>query len=278
LPELDNYRIFWQFIVDNNHSLIGDAMGSVDGKVVLVTGAARGIGYATARYLHDEGAAVIATASRSSQVKSLAEEFDSDRWSARALDVTKEEDVASAVEYTVAAYGRMDGIVNNAGVLVPNDVASATADEYQRTFDVNVKGVFLGCKYAVPALIESGGGSIVNFGSINSLAAEKQLTLYTASKGAVLMLTKAVALDFAHQGVRANAICPAFVDTELNVPHYTRLGGRQALEDGLPDWQPIGRPIEAVEIAQSVAFLLSDASRAITGTSFVVDGGVLCKA
>lgn len=253
-------------------------MGSVDGKVVLVTGAARGIGYATARYLHDEGAAVIATASRSAQVKSLAEEFDSDRWSARALDVTKEEDVASAVEYTVAAYGRMDGIVNNAGVLVPNDVASATADEYQRTFDVNVKGVFLGCKYAVPALIESGGGSIVNFGSINSLAAEKQLTLYTASKGAVLMLTKAVALDFAHQGIRANAICPAFVDTELNVPHYTRLGGRQALEDGLPDWQPIGRPIEAVEIAQSVAFLLSDASRAITGTSFVIDGGVLCKA
>ena len=253
-------------------------MGSVDGKVVLVTGAARGIGYATARYLHDEGAAVIATASRSSQVKSLAEEFDSDRWSARAVDVTKEEDVAGAIEYTVAAYGRMDGIVNNAGVLFPNDVASATVDEYQRTFNVNVKGVFLGCKYAVPALIESGGGSIVNFGSINSLAAEKQLTLYTASKGAVLMLTKAVALDFAHQGIRANAICPAFVDTELNVPHYTRLGGRQALEDGLPDWQPIGRPIEAVEIAQSVAFLLSDASRAITGTSFVVDGGVLCKA
>jgi meso-butanediol dehydrogenase/(S,S)-butanediol dehydrogenase/diacetyl reductase len=79
------------------------------------------------------------------------------------------------------------------------------------------------------------------------------------------MLTKAVALDFAHQGIRANAICPAFVDTELNVPHYTRLGGRQALEDGLPDWQPIGRPIEAVEIAQSVAFLLSDASRKSSG-------------
>jgi meso-butanediol dehydrogenase/(S,S)-butanediol dehydrogenase/diacetyl reductase len=157
LSELDNCGIFWQFIVDNNHSVIGDAMGSVDGKVVLVTGAARGIGYATARYLHDEGAAVIATASRSSQVKSLAEEFDSDRWSARALDVTKEEDVAGAVEYTVAAYGRMDGIVNNAGVLFPNDVASATVDEYERTFNVNVKGVFLGCKYAVPALIESGG-------------------------------------------------------------------------------------------------------------------------
>jgi len=253
-------------------------MGSLDGKVVLITGATGGIGHATARHLHDEGAIVIATAPGSAQVKALADEFDSDRWAARVLDVTSEEDVAAAVEFTLAAYGRMDGIVNNAGILIPNDVVSATADEYERTFDVNVKGVFLGCKYAVPALIASGGGSIVNFGSINSLAAEKQLALYTASKGAVLMLTKAVALDFAHEGIRANAVCPAFVDTPLNVPHYTKLGGRQALEDALPDWQPIGRPIEPVEIGQSVAFLLSDASRAITGTSFVVDGGVLCKA
>lgn len=253
-------------------------MGSLDGKVVLITGAAGGIGHATARHLHDEGATVIATASGSSQVKALADEFDNDRWAVRTLDVTNEQDVASAVEFTVTTYGRMDGIVNNAGILIPNDVVSATADEYERTFGVNVKGVFLGCKYAVPALIESGGGSIVNFGSINSLAAEKQLALYTASKGAVLMLTKAVALDFAHLGIRANAVCPAFVDTPLNAPHYTKLGGRQALEDALPEWQPIGRPIEPVEIGQSVAFLLSDASRAITGTSFVVDGGVLCKA
>ena len=253
-------------------------MGSLDGKVVLITGAAGGIGHVTARHLHDEGATVVATAYSVDQVKVLADDFDSDRWAARVIDVTSEQDVASAVEFTVTTYGRLDGMVNNAGILIPNDVVSATADEYERTFDVNVKGVFLGCKYAVPALIASGGGSIVNFGSINSLAAEKQLALYTASKGAVLMLTKAVALDFAHEGIRANAVCPAFVDTPLNVPHYTKLGGRQALEDALPDWQPIGRPIEPVEIGQSVAFLLSDASRAITGTSFVVDGGVLCKA
>ena len=253
-------------------------MESLDGKVVLITGAAGVIGRATARHLHDEGATVVATASSSSSAKGLADEFDTNRWAARALDVTDERDVASAVDFTVTTYGRMDGIVNNAGILLPNDVVSATVDEYERTFDVNVKGVFLGCKYAVPALVASGGGSIVNIGSINSLAAEKQLTLYTASKGAVLMLTKAVALDFADRGIRANAVCPAFVDSPLNVPHYTRLGGRQALEDALPDWQPIGRPIEPVEIGQSVAFLLSDASRAITGTSFVVDGGVLCKA
>jgi meso-butanediol dehydrogenase/(S,S)-butanediol dehydrogenase/diacetyl reductase len=253
-------------------------MRSLEGKVIFITGAAGGIGRATARHLHDEGANVVATTFGEADTKALAEEFDSARWVARALDVTDEQDFASAVDFAVAKFGRLDGIVNNAGILLPNDVVSATADEYEKTFDVNVKGVYFGCKYAVPALLASGGGSIVNFGSINSLAAEKQLALYSASKGAVLMLTKAVALDFGGQGIRANAVCPGFVDTPLNEPHYTKLGGRQALDEALPEWQPIGRAIEPVEIGQSVAFLLSDASKAITGTAFVVDGGVLCKA
>jgi meso-butanediol dehydrogenase/(S,S)-butanediol dehydrogenase/diacetyl reductase len=101
------------------------------------------------------------------------------------------------------------------------------------------------------------------------------LTTYTASKGAVLTLTKAIALDFGAQGIRANTVCPGFVDTPLNVPHYEALG---ALEAGLPDFQPIGRAIEPIEIAHSVAFLLSDHSTAIPGTAFVVDGGVLAGA
>jgi NAD(P)-dependent dehydrogenase (short-subunit alcohol dehydrogenase family) len=182
------------------------------------------------------------------------------------------------VSSTVAQFGALNGIVNNAGVLIPGTILDASVEDYQKTFDVNVKGVFLGCKYAIPELIKAGGGSIVNFGSINSLAAEKLLTTYTASKGAVLMLTKAVALDFADRGIRANALCPGFVDTPLNVPHYEALGGRDALEAALPDFQPIGRAITPLEIAQPVAFLLSDASTAVTGTAFVVDGGVLSKA
>ena len=138
-------------------------------------------------------------------------------------------------------FGKLDGIVNNAGVLIPGTILDASVEDYQKTFDVNVKGVFLGSKYAIPELLKAGGGSIVNFGSINSIGAEKLLTTYTASKGAVLTLTKAIALDFGAQGIRANTLCPGFVDTPLNVPHYTALGGREELEAGLPDFQPIGR-------------------------------------
>lgn len=253
-------------------------MSSVDQKVVLVTGAAGGIGVAIAEDLYREGAIVIATARKKEQVDDLAGLHDDERWQAVALDVTDAEQVESVVDSIVERHGRLDGLVNNAGVLAPNDVPSSTIEEYDLHFDVNVKGVYLGCKFAIPHMVASGGGSIVNFGSINSLAAEQQLALYTASKGAVLMLTKAIALDHAASGLRANTLCPGFVDTPLNVPHWTRTGGREALEAGLPDFQPIGRAIEPREIAQPVTFLISDASTAITGTAFVVDGGVLAKA
>jgi dihydroanticapsin dehydrogenase len=253
-------------------------MGSVDNKVVIVTGAAGGIGVAIAEDLFREGAVVVATARKKDQVEELAARHDDPRWHPVALDVTDAEEFRQVVDGVVAQHGRLDGLVSNAGVLAPNDVPNSTLEEYDRHFDVNVKGVYLGCKFAIPAMLASGGGSIVNFGSINSLAAEQQLALYTASKGAVLMLTKAIALDHAAQGIRANTLCPGFVDTPLNVPHYTKLGGREALEAGLPDFQPIGRAIEPREIAQPVTFLISDASTAITGTAFVVDGGVLSKA
>ncbi len=253
-------------------------MGSVEGKVVIVTGAAGGIGVAIAEDLYAEGATVIATARKDQQIKELSTLHGDARWNAVELDVTDAAQVESIISGVVSRFGRLDGLVNNAGVLFPNDVPGASLDEYEKTFDVNVKGVFLGCKHAIPHLLASGGGSIVNFGSINSVAAEQQLALYTASKGAVLMLTKAIAIDHAAAGLRANTLCPGFVDTPLNVPHWSKFGGREELEAGLPDFQPIGRAIEPREIAQPVTFLISDASTAITGTTFVVDGGVLAGA
>src|SRR6478736_6247733 len=240
------------------------------GKTVIITGAGRGIGLATALHLHDEGAQVVATVRSPEHLTQL--KVDDDRLIGRVVDVTDEEQVKELISFTVARFGKLDGIVNNAGILIPGTILDASVEDYQKTFDVNVKGVFLGSKYAIPELLKAGGGSI------NSIGAEKLLTTYTASKGAVLTLTKAIALDFGAQGIRANTVCPGFVDTPLNVPHYEALGGREALEAGLPDFQPIGRAIEPIEIAHSVAFLLSDHSTAITGTAFVVDGGVLAGA
>jgi meso-butanediol dehydrogenase/(S,S)-butanediol dehydrogenase/diacetyl reductase len=248
-------------------------------KVVLVTGSAGGIGEAVVKHLLDEGANVTVTARTQESVDEVVASIgDRPNVLARVLDVADEDQFRGALQDTQSTFGRLDGIVNNAGVLIPNDTISADLADYDRTFDVNVKGMFIGCRLALPMLIAAGGGSIVNFGSINSLAAEKSLALYSASKGAVLMLTRAIAYDHAAQGVRANTVCPAFVDTPLNVPHYTMLGGRDSLEQGLADFQPIGRAIEPIEIAYAVSFLLSDRSKAITGSAFLVDGGVLAKA
>lgn len=251
-------------------------MGILDGKTIIVTGAGRGIGLATALHLYKEGANVVATVHSDNHVADL--DVDSERLVVRMVDVTDEQQVKDLVRAAVDTFGGLNGIVNNAGILIPGTILDATLDDFERTFAVNVRGVFLGSKYALPEILKAGGGSIVNFGSINSIGAEKLLTTYTASKGAVLQLTRAIALDYGAQGVRANTLCPGFVDTPLNVPHYEALGGREALEEGLPDFQPIGRPITTLEIAQSVAFLLSDSSTAITGTAFVVDGGVLAGA
>lgn len=248
-------------------------MGLLDGKTIIVTGAGRGIGLATALLLYKEGANVVATVHSNSHVPDL--DVDSERLVVRTVDVTDEQQVKDLVQTAVDTFGSLNGIVNNAAILIPGALLDSSFDEYERTFAVNVGGVYLGSKYALPELLKAGGGSIVNIGSVNSLGAEKKLATYTASKGAVLMLTKSIALDYADQGIRANTVCPGFVDTPLNVPHYEVLGGRDALEEGLADFQPIGRPITPLEIAQSVAFLLSDSSTAITGTAFVVDGGVM---
>lgn len=249
-------------------------MGLLDGKTIVLTGAGGGIGLATALHLHEEGANVVATVHHQRPVE-LEED---DRLLVKTIDVADEAQVQELISSTVERFGRLDGMVNNAAILIPGTILEASAEDFDRTFAVNVRGVFLGSKYAVDAMLQGGGGSIVNVGSINSIGAEKKLTTYSASKGAVLQLTKAIALDYGAQGVRANTLLPGFVDTPLNEPHYNALGGRAELEAGLPDFQPIGRPIEAREIAQSVSFLLSDHSTAITGTAFVIDGGVLAGA
>jgi meso-butanediol dehydrogenase/(S,S)-butanediol dehydrogenase/diacetyl reductase len=246
--------------------------------VIVITGAAGGIGSATADVLHAEGAIVVPIGRDAAEVEEIAAVRASERWHATELNVSDPVAVEAVFGAIVARYGRVDGLVNNAGVLIPHDVPSSTLEEFDAIFGVNVRGTYLCCRAVLPTMIAQRSGSIVNIGSVNSFGAERKLALYVASKGAVLMLTKAIALDHALDGVRANVVCPGFVDTPFNRPHYEMLGGREELERSLADFQPIGRPIEAQEVAHPIAFLLSDGASAMTGSAVVVDGGVLAGA
>ena len=237
------------------------------GKTVIITGAGRGIGLATALHLHDEGAQVVATVRSPEHLTQL--KVDDDRLIGRVVDVTDEEQVKDLIRVTVERFGKLDGIVNNAGILIPGTILDATVADFQKTFDVNVKGVFLGSKYAIPELLKAGGGSIVNFGSINSIGAEKLLTTYTASKGAVLTLTKAIALDFGAQGIRANTVCPGFVDTPLSA---SLLGDQiEARRAELRATLPIGRVVGPDDIAALAVHIMTNT--ALTGATFDIDGG-----
>lgn len=254
-------------------------MGQLDGKTAVVTGAGRSIGRAIALAFVREGANVVAASRTREPLEETARLAEGPGELRTVLaDVTDPADVEAMIAAAVEGFGGLTTLVNNAGILIPGTVLDTSLEQYEQTMAVNVRGVFLACKAALPAMVAGGGGSIVNIASINSVGAEPQLAVYTTSKGAVLMLSKSIALDHATQGIRCNAVCPGFVDTPLNEPHYNRLGGREALEEGLPSFQPIGRPIREEEIAEPVVFLASDASTAITGTTYLVDGGVTAKA
>ncbi|WP_220213921.1 SDR family NAD(P)-dependent oxidoreductase [Streptomyces shenzhenensis] len=250
-------------------------MIDLDGKVAVVTGAASGIGRAITRGFVAAGARVVAADVDEAGVARTAE-LCTDPGAVVPLraDVSDPADVAAAVEAAERTWGRLTTMVNNAAVSIPGNVLETSVEDFDRMLAVNLRGVFLGCKYAVPALLRAGGGSVINMGSVNSLVAEPVLAGYTASKGGVLMLTKAVARDFAALGVRCNCICPGWVDTPINLAHAERMGGIEAVREGLPDWQPLGREGRPDEIASVALFLASDLSTFMTGSAVVADGGM----
>jgi len=251
-------------------------MGRLDGKVGIVTGAASGIGRAIALALAEEGARVTAADINLEGLKATARAA-SGTIRVQGCDVSRADDVRSLVDETVGAFGGLHILCNNAGISIPNRVTDLSEEDWDRTLAVNLKGVFLGCKYGIPAMLRSGGGSIINTGSVNSLVAESYLSAYCASKGGVLMLTKEIALDFAREGIRCNCICPGWVDTPINTPHAEMMGGLDKVLEGLPEWQPIGRQGYPKEIASVVVFLASDDSSFMTGSAVVVDGGMTAK-
>lgn len=234
-----------------------------EGRRALVTGAGSGIGEAVARALHAEGAEVVLADAAGQRVRALAGELGA-RTQAVTLDVRDEDAVA-------AAMGDLDVLANVAGIGSTTNAPDTSLEVWENVFAVNVRGTFLCCKHAIPAMIERGGGAIVNIASVAGLVGLPNRAAYCASKGAVIALTRALAIDHVRQGIRVNAVCPGTVDS----PWVRRLvddAGESI--DALRARQPMGRLGTTDEVAQAVLYLASDAAAFVTGSGLVIDGGL----
>jgi NAD(P)-dependent dehydrogenase (short-subunit alcohol dehydrogenase family) len=244
-------------------------------KVALITGAGSGIGREAALLFAKEGAKVVAVDMNDAAGKETVAAIEKDGGRAVFVhaDVSRSADVEAMVAAAKKTYDRLDVLFNNAGIFPANDGSVLETDEktWDLVLSVNLKGVFLGCKYGIPAMLESGGGSIINTASFVALmgSATPQIA-YTASKGGVLALTREIAVEFARSGIRVNAICPGPVDTPL----LQELFSDPARKARRLVHIPMGRLARAKEVAQAALFLASDDSSYVSGTAFTVDGAI----
>ena len=247
-------------------------MGRLDGKVAVITGAAGGIGREAAVLFSDEGASVC-VADVSAEAGQEAADACREAFFQQ-VDVTEPASVEAMYAATAERYGGVDVLYNNAGIMPADDasVLDTEPDAWERVLDVNAKGVFLCCRHGIPRLLERGGGSVINVASFVALvgAATSQIA-YTASKGAVLSLTRELAVEFARQGVRVNALCPGPVETPLLMRLFA---DDPAAYERRRVHLPMGRLAKAREIALGALFLASDESSYVNGSTFLVDGGL----
>lgn len=247
----------------------------LEGKVALITGAGSGIGKLTAKLFGSEGAKVVISDVVDDAGHATVEEIRADGGEAAFVhaDVSKASDAEAMVRFAVDTFGGLHVLMNNAGIFHPQDdsVTNTPDDVWEKTIAINLKGVFLGCKFGIPAMLESGGGSIINIASFVAIvgAATPQIA-YTASKGGVLAMTREIAVEFARKGVRANALCPGPIETPLLQELLADPARRQRRLVHIP----MGRFGQAQEIANAALFLASDESSLMTGAALVVDGGI----
>ena len=244
------------------------------GKSVIVTGGASGIGKATAKQFASEGADVV-IADVNPDGQAVAQQIGQEAQKSISFvqaDVSKAEEADRLIQETLHQHGRLDILHNNAGILVVGDVTTISEADWDRCIDINLKSVYLVSKYAIPAIQQTGGGVVINTASTAGMSGGSGYAVYGASKAAIILLTQCMALDFARHNIRVNAVCPGPTATPMIVsPDADR-------ESALERWAkelPIGRAGEPEDTAKAVAYLASDDASFVTGSAFVVDGGRL---
>ena len=255
-------------------------MGRVDGKTAIVTGGALGIGKATAERLAEEGAHVAITDIKDDEGKSVVADIEAAGGSAQYwhMDVSDENEVAHVFEEVAEAFGSIDVLVNNAGITGPDKPThELTEEEWDEVMAVNEKGVFFCTKHAVPYMKEAGGGSIVNLSSIYGIVSAPDIPPYHASKGAVRLMTKTDALEYADDGIRVNSVHPGFIWTPLVEEYLSEQGDVDEGRKQLDELHPLGHVGEPVDIANGILFLASDEAKFMTGSELVIDGGYTAR-
>lgn len=248
-------------------------------RIAVITGAGSGIGREMALLFAREGASILAAdlnGGAAEATASMVKEAGG-TCAALAVDASKPADVERMIAQAIETYGRVDILCNNAGIGSTTDVVDCEPDEWDRVMTVNVKSVYLGCKYAVPHMIEQGGGVIVNTASVAGMVGIVKRASYSASKGAVIALTRQVAIEYVEQGIRVNCICPGTVDSPWVGRLLDETADPAAARAGLVARQPMGRLGDPKEIAKAALYLASDDAAFITGTGLVIDGGLTAR-
>ena len=246
-------------------------MPRLEGKVALISGGARGQGACEGRLFAQEGAKVVLTDILDEEGEAVAAEIRQQGGDAIyvRLDVTQEQQWQDVIQATVDRYGKLDILVNNAGIFPMVRVEDTSVELWEQVMDINVTGVFLGTKHAIPAMRAAGGGSIINISSVAGLVGGSRAAAYSASKGAVRILTKGTAVQYAADGIRANSVHPGIIVTQMTEELLSDESTREQRLTGTP----IGRFGTVDDVAYGVLFLASDESSYVTGSELVIDGG-----
>jgi NAD(P)-dependent dehydrogenase (short-subunit alcohol dehydrogenase family) len=243
-------------------------------KIAIVTGAGSGIGRACALALIREGARVVLVGRRKDRIEEVARDREGAAM-AVAADVSKQADIERVIEQTLSAFGGLNVLVNNAGILHPGNVEQITEQQWDETFNVNVRGLWLFSRAVLPHMRKAGGGSIINMASVLGINGTRLRAAYAPSKGAVILLTKCMAIDHGQEKIRVNAICPSFVETDLTAAVMKKAADPDAMRRERVSVHPLGRLGQPEDMAGLTVYLASDESSWVTGAVFPVDGGYL---